>query len=120
MDCVNKAVAELEKQKLQVGFESLGIDEKMEVIKSKKERLGIAFFRHRAGAEEEPHDYQPGGGGPTERRRPARQLRHLRQRGRHLPRLPRGVQRPRHAGQDDGGGPACSASDAAGGGEVEW
>jgi site-specific DNA recombinase len=42
-ECINKALLELEEQKLQIGAESLEIDDKLESIKSKKERLGMAF-----------------------------------------------------------------------------
>jgi len=43
VECINKALSELEEQKSQIGAESLEIDDKLESIKSKKERLGIAF-----------------------------------------------------------------------------
>lgn len=43
VECINKALSELEGQKLQIGAESLEIDNKLESIKSKKERLGMAF-----------------------------------------------------------------------------
>ena len=40
---VNKALAELEARKSQIGAEALAIDDKLESITARKERLGIAF-----------------------------------------------------------------------------
>jgi len=42
-DCVNKAVEDLEAQKKRVGADALAINAKLEAIRAKKERLGIAF-----------------------------------------------------------------------------
>lgn len=42
-ECVSKALAELEERKSQVGAEIVSIDDKLETLRAKKERLGIAF-----------------------------------------------------------------------------
>ena len=42
-ECVNKAMADLESKKSQVGAEILTINNTLEAIRAKKERLGIAF-----------------------------------------------------------------------------
>jgi site-specific DNA recombinase len=42
-ECVNKALAELEESKSRTGAEALVIDDKLEVIRTKKERLGLVF-----------------------------------------------------------------------------
>jgi site-specific DNA recombinase len=42
-ECVNKALADLEAKKSQVGTEALAINDKLEAIRARKERLGIAF-----------------------------------------------------------------------------
>ena len=42
-ECVNKALADLESKKSQVGAEILTINNTLEAIRAKKERLGIAF-----------------------------------------------------------------------------
>jgi len=42
-ECVDKALADLEAKKSQVGIETLTIDGKLESIRGKKERLGMAF-----------------------------------------------------------------------------
>ena len=42
-ECVNKALIELEERKSQIGAEALAIDDKLEVIRTKKERLGLVF-----------------------------------------------------------------------------
>lgn len=43
VECVNKALIELEERKSQIGTETLTIDSKLEAIRAKKERLGMAF-----------------------------------------------------------------------------
>jgi len=42
-ECVNKALADLEAKKSHVGAETLAMNEKLETIRAKKERLGVAF-----------------------------------------------------------------------------
>jgi hypothetical protein len=42
-ECVNKALIELEERKSQIGDETLTIDSKLESIRAKEERLGMAF-----------------------------------------------------------------------------
>jgi site-specific DNA recombinase len=42
-ECVNKALIELEKRKSQIGAETLTIDNKLEAIRTKEERLGMVF-----------------------------------------------------------------------------
>jgi len=42
-ECVNKALIELEERKSQIGAEALAIDDRLEAIRAKKERLGMAF-----------------------------------------------------------------------------
>ena len=42
-ECINKALAELEERQSQIGVETLTIDAKIEAIRSKEERLGMAF-----------------------------------------------------------------------------
>jgi hypothetical protein len=42
-ECVNKALIELEERKSQIGAEAMAIDDKLEVIRTKKERLGLVF-----------------------------------------------------------------------------
>jgi hypothetical protein len=42
-ECVNKALAELEERKSQIGAEALAIDNKLEAVRAKEERLGMAF-----------------------------------------------------------------------------
>jgi site-specific DNA recombinase len=42
-ECVNKALIELEGRKSQIGAETLTIDNKLETIRTKKERLGMVF-----------------------------------------------------------------------------
>jgi len=42
-ECVNKALIDLEERKLQIGADALVIDNKVEAIRAKEERLGIAF-----------------------------------------------------------------------------
>jgi len=42
-ECVNKALVELEKRKSQIGAETLTIDNKLEAIRTKEERLGMVF-----------------------------------------------------------------------------
>lgn len=43
VECVNKALIELEERKSQIGTETLTIGSKLEAIRAKKERLGMAF-----------------------------------------------------------------------------
>jgi len=43
VECVSKALSELEARKSQVGAETLAIDNRLETIRSKEERLGMAF-----------------------------------------------------------------------------
>lgn len=42
-ECVNKALIELEERKSQIGAETLAIDNRLEAIQAKEERLGITF-----------------------------------------------------------------------------
>ena len=42
-ECVNKALVDLEERRKEIGAENLSIESKLEVTRSKKERLGIAF-----------------------------------------------------------------------------
>jgi len=42
-ECVNKALIDLEERKLQIGAETLVIDNKLEAIRAKEERLGMVF-----------------------------------------------------------------------------
>jgi hypothetical protein len=42
-ECVNKALVRLEEKKAQIGTETLAIDNKLEAIMAKKERLGMVF-----------------------------------------------------------------------------
>jgi len=43
VECVNKALSELEVRKSQIGAEALVIDDRLEAIRAKEERLGMAF-----------------------------------------------------------------------------
>ena len=43
VECVEKALSELEDRKAQVGAEALAIDDRLETIRAKAERLGMAF-----------------------------------------------------------------------------
>jgi hypothetical protein len=42
-ECVNKALIELEERKLQIGADTLAIDNKLKAIRDKMERLGLAY-----------------------------------------------------------------------------
>ena len=42
-ECVNKALIALEERKLQIGAETLAVDNKLKAIRDKMERLGIAY-----------------------------------------------------------------------------
>ena len=42
-ECVNKALIDLEERKSQIGADALAIDNKVEAIRAKEERLRIAF-----------------------------------------------------------------------------
>jgi len=42
-ECVNKALIDSEERKSQIGAETLAIDDKLEAVRAKEERLGIAF-----------------------------------------------------------------------------
>jgi len=42
-ECVNKALIDLEERKSQIGAETLAIDNRIEAIRAKEERLGMAF-----------------------------------------------------------------------------
>jgi len=42
-ECVNKALIDLEERKSQIGAETLAIDNRIEAIRTKEERLGMAF-----------------------------------------------------------------------------
>jgi len=42
-ECVDKALSELEARKSQIGAETLAIDDRLEAIRAKEERLGMAF-----------------------------------------------------------------------------
>ncbi len=43
LESINKALTELEEEKSRIGAETLSIDSKLEVIRNRKERLGMAF-----------------------------------------------------------------------------
>jgi len=43
VECVNKAVSELEARKSRIGSEALAIDDKLVAIRAREERLGMAF-----------------------------------------------------------------------------
>lgn len=42
-DCINKALEDLEAQKTRVGADALALNAKLDAIRARKERLGIAF-----------------------------------------------------------------------------
>ena len=43
VECVEKALSELEARKSQVGAETLAVDDRLQAIRAKEERLGMAF-----------------------------------------------------------------------------